>query len=72
MRSSKSKIRCRVEHVFGFIERSMGGLVFEVLALSEQKRMWQMTNLTYNIARLSQIYRYHRGWLTVQVSEIKH
>ena len=30
---SKSKIRCRVEHVFGFIERSMGGLVFRGIGI---------------------------------------
>lgn len=64
---AKSKIRCRVEHVFGFIERSMGGV-----GILRAKANVAMTNLTYNIARLSQIYRYHRGWLTVQVSEIKH
>ena len=30
---SKSKIRCRVEHVFGFIEHSMGGLVFRGIGI---------------------------------------
>ena len=62
---SKSKIRCRVEHVFGFIERSMGGLVFRGIGIVRAKANVAMTNLTYNIARLTQIYRHHRGWLTV-------
>lgn len=36
---SKSKIRCRVEHVFGFIERRWAVLCFGELVLSEQRRM---------------------------------
>ena len=63
---SKSKVRCRVEHVFGFIERSMGGLVFRGIGIVRAKSNVAMTNLTYNIARLTQIYRYHKGWITVQ------
>ena len=62
---SKSKIRCRVEHVFGFIERSMGGLVFRGIGIVRAKANVAMTNLTYNIARLTQIYRYHKEWITV-------
>ena len=61
---SKSKIRCRVEHVFGFIERSMGGLVFRGIGIVRAKANVAMTNLTYNIARLTQIYRYHKEWIT--------
>ena len=63
---SKSKIRCRVEHVFGFIERSMGGLVFRGIGIVRAKANVAMTNLTYNIARLTQIYRYHKEWITMQ------
>ena len=62
---SKSKIRCRVEHVFGFIERSMGGLVFRGIGIVRAKANVAMTNLTYNIARLTQIYRYHKEWITM-------
>ena len=43
---SKSKIRCRVEHVFGFIERSMGGLVFRGIGIVRAKANVAMTNLT--------------------------
>lgn len=57
---SKSKIRCRVEHAFGFIERSMGGLVFREIGIVRAKANVAMTNLTYNIAHLTQIYRYHK------------
>lgn len=62
---SKSKIRCCVEHVFGFIERSMGGLVFRGIGIVRAKANVAMTNLTYNVARLTQIYRYHKEWITM-------
>ena len=59
----KSKVRSRVEHVFGFIERSMGGLIFRGVGIIRAKACVAMTNLTYNIARLIQIYRYHPEWI---------
>ena len=31
--TAKSRIRCRVEHVFGHIQTSMGGLLFDVSVL---------------------------------------
>lgn len=40
---TKSKIRCRVEHVFGFIERSMGGLVFRGIGIIRAKANVAMT-----------------------------
>jgi len=61
---SKSKIRCRVEHVFGFIERLMGGIVFQGIGIVRAKANVAMTNLIYNIARLTKIYRYHKEWIT--------
>lgn len=62
---SKSKIRSRAEHVFGFMERSMGGLVFRGVGIIRASAVVAMTNLTYNIARLAQIFNYHRDWITV-------
>lgn len=61
---TKSKVRCRVEHVFGFIERSMGGLVFRGIGIVRAKANVAITNLTYNIARLAQIFKYHKSWIT--------
>ena len=52
---NKPKIRCRVDHVFGFIERSMGGLVFRGIGIVRAMANVAMTNLAYNIARLTQI-----------------
>lgn len=62
---TKSKVRCRVEHVFGFMERTMGGLVFRGIGIIRAKANVAMTNLTYNIARLTQIFRYHSNWITI-------
>ena len=61
---SKSKIRSRVEHVFGFVERSMGCLVFLGIGIVRARANVAMTNLTYNIARFTQIYTYHKEWIT--------
>lgn len=61
----KSKVRSRVEHVFGFIERSMGGLVFRGVGIIRAAAVVAMTNLTYNIARLAQIFKYHRDWVAM-------
>ncbi len=45
------------------IERSMGGLVFRGIGIIKAKSNVAMTNLTYYIARLTQIYRYHKEWI---------
>lgn len=61
----KSKVRCRVEHVFGFMEQTMGGLVFRGVGLVRAAANVAMTNLVYNMCRLAQIVRYHKEWITV-------
>lgn len=61
----KSKIRSRVEHVFGFVEGSMGGMVFRAVGMVRAKACVALTNLTYNIARFMQISRYHPQWICV-------
>lgn len=61
----KSRVRSRVEHVFGFIECSMGGMVFRGIGIVRAKACVAITNLTYNIARLLQISKYHPQWITV-------
>ena len=47
---SKSRIRSRAEHVFGFMECSMEGLVFRGVGIMRTSAVVAMTNLTYNIA----------------------
>ena len=56
---SKSKVRCLVEHTFGFMEQSMHGLVFRGVGIVRAKANIAMTNLVYNMCRLLQIKTYH-------------
>ena len=52
-----AKVRCRVEHVFGFIENSMKGSTFRGIGMDGAKTNVTLTNLLYNIFRFEQIKR---------------
>ena len=54
---SISRIRCRVEHVFGFIETTMKGSTFRGVGKKRAKTNVMLTNLVYNICRFEQIQR---------------
>ena len=47
----KSKIRSRVEHVFGFMEQSMQGLCVRSIGIIRATGIIGLINLTYNIFR---------------------
>ncbi len=51
----KSKIRVRVEHVFGFVETSMNGSIVRTIGLARAEAKIGMMNLTYNICRCVQL-----------------
>jgi IS5 family transposase len=53
----RSKVRARVEHVFGHQENSMGGKVVRTIGLARAKFKIGMMNLAYNISRLVQLER---------------
>ena len=53
----KSKVRCQVEHVFGFMVQSLRGLVFRGVGIVRAKAIIAMTNLVYNMCRLAQIIK---------------
>ncbi|MFN9531045.1 MAG: IS5 family transposase [Cyanobacteriota bacterium] len=53
----KSKIRARVEHVFGFIENSLGGSTLRSIGMGRAKFGIGMMNLVYNLFRAEQIIR---------------
>ena len=53
----KSKIRARVEHVFGFMEQTMQGLHLRSIGLDRAKGIIGLINLTYNMCRFEQIVR---------------
>lgn len=62
----KSKVRSRVEQVFGFMEQTMGGLIFRGVGLIRAKANIALTNLVYNICRLVQIKKYQPDLTAVQ------
>ena len=47
----KSKIRCRIEHVFGFMTNSMHGLTLRSIGLKRADFNIGLTNLIYNLFR---------------------
>jgi len=53
----KSKVRARVEHVFGFMEQSMNGLYLRSVGMVRAKAIIGLMNLTYNLFRYEQVVR---------------
>lgn len=51
----KSTKRVRVEHIFGFVETSMGGTYIRTIGIVRAKLNIGITNLTYNICRAVQL-----------------
>jgi transposase, IS5 family len=51
----KSKVRARVEHIFGFIENSMKGSYIRYIGIARAKTAIGLMNLTYNLCRFTQI-----------------
>lgn len=55
--TEKSKIRVRVEHVFGFMEQSMNGLKLKSIGICRATGIIGLINLTYNLFRYEQVVR---------------
>ena len=55
---TKSKSRCRIEHIFGFIERSMHGSIVRSIGIKRAKGEVALTCLIYNVFRYMQIRKY--------------
>jgi len=53
----KSKTRARVEHVFGFMEQSMKGLIVRSVGMVRTTGLIGLINLTYNLFRYEQVVR---------------
>ncbi len=47
----KSKIRVRVEHVFGFMDQSRNGLIVRYVGITRATGTIGLINLTYNLFR---------------------
>jgi transposase, IS5 family len=57
----KSKTRVRVEHVFGFMENSMGGMFFRKIGIKRAETTIGLMNLTYNMFRKIQLTKQSMG-----------
>ena len=55
--TEQSKIRARVEQVFGFMEQSMNGLALKSVGIIRATGIIGLINLTYNLFRYEQIKR---------------
>jgi len=53
MRSNrkKSKVRSRIEHIFGYMTNSMGGITIRTIGLARARFVIGLMNLAYNIGR---------------------
>ncbi len=51
----KSKVRARVEHIFGFVENSMNGSYIRTIGMARAKAKIGMMNMVYNICRCVQL-----------------
>jgi transposase, IS5 family len=51
----KSRVRARVEHVFGFVENSMNRSIVRTIGMVRAQAKIGMMNLTYNISRCAQL-----------------
>jgi len=56
----KSRIRCRIEHIFGCVENSMGGPELEYIGMARITTGIGLSNLTYNILCYVQLIKLGR------------
>ena len=56
-RTGGSRVRARVEHVFGHQQNSMGGKIVRTIGIARARFKIGMMNLGYNIRRLVQLER---------------
>jgi IS5 family transposase len=54
---AKSRVRARVEHVFGHMENSMGGIFVRSIGMARAKVGVALMNLTYNLSRIELLIR---------------
>lgn len=54
---AKSSVRARVEHVFGHMENSMGGIFIRTIGIERAKVGVALMNLAYNLSRIEVLIR---------------
>lgn len=57
----KSKIRCRIEHIFGFMNGAMHGITVRSIGLARAEFNIGLTNLIYNLCRFEFLNRPVKG-----------
>ena len=55
---AKSRVRARVEHVFGHMENSMGGIFVRTIGIARAKVGVTLMNLAYNLSRMEVLIRH--------------
>ena len=55
--TTRSRVRARVEHVFGHLHTSMGGTIVRTIGIVRARAKIGLMNLVYNISRLVQLER---------------
>ena len=68
----KSKDRCRIEHIFGFVEGAMNGSLVRSIGMMRAKAANALTNLVYNIFRYVQINHYQPQLITTARDKCAH
>jgi len=53
----KSRIRCRIEHIFGFMTGAMHGITIRSIGITRAWMNIEITNLVYNFCRYSYLKR---------------
>jgi len=53
----KSRVRARIEHVFGYMTNSMGGIFLTCIGMRRTTAAIELMNLIYNMARYEQLKR---------------
>lgn len=49
LNSLKSQVRCKIEHIFGYVENSMGGPEQEYIGIARNRTGIGLSNLAYNL-----------------------
>lgn len=59
--TERSRVRVRIEHIFGHIETAMHGCYVRTIGLARAEAKIGMENLAYNISRFTFLMRGHQG-----------
>ena len=64
----KSRVRSRVEHIFGFMEGAMNGMNLKAIGIKRITAIVGLTNLTYNMFRKIQIQKITKGTCILSIN----